>query len=88
MGKPGLALAEALADVTGVSPAETLFVGDRLSTDIAMGAAAGMVTALVLTGVTSRDDLVRAEAEGETALPDHVLAGLEELPGLLDSLGV
>ena len=37
MGKPGLALAETLAAVTGVRRLETLFVGDSLSTDIAMG---------------------------------------------------
>lgn len=33
-----------------VSPARTVMVGDRLTTDIAMGRAAGMSTALVLTG--------------------------------------
>lgn len=89
LGKPGLALAEVLAAVTGVQPAETLFVGDRLSTDIAMGRAAGMVTALVLTGVTSLDDLESARAAGtEALLPDQVLAGLADLPGLLDHLGV
>jgi 4-nitrophenyl phosphatase len=87
LGKPGLALAEALAAISGVPPAETLFVGDRLSTDIAMGKAAGMVTVLVLTGVTTRDDLERAQAEAGAALPDHVVPGLSGLPGLLDSLG-
>lgn len=86
MGKPGLALAEALADLTGVPAAQTLLVGDRLSTDIAMGRRAGMVTALVLTGVTSGVDLERATTAGEPDLPDYVLSGLAELPGLLDSL--
>lgn len=89
LGKPGLALAEVLAAVTGVQPAETLFVGDRLSTDIGMGRAAGMVTVLVLTGVTSLEDLEGARAAGRDGeLPDHVLAGLADLPGLLDRLGV
>jgi glycerol 3-phosphatase-2 len=87
LGKPGLALAEVLAAVTGVQPAETLFVGDRLSTDIAMGRAAGMVTVLVLTGVTSPEDLEAARAAGsDELLPDYVLAGLADLPGLLDRL--
>lgn len=84
MGKPGPALAEVLADVTGIPARETLFVGDKLSTDIAMGRAVGMVTALVLTGVTSEDDL-RAVAS-EAILPDHVLRDLGALPGLLDDL--
>jgi 4-nitrophenyl phosphatase len=35
VGKPSMTLAETLAAVTGVPAAETLFVGDRLSTDIA-----------------------------------------------------
>lgn len=86
MGKPGLALADALAAVTGVPPAETLFVGDRLSTDIAMGREAGMVTVLVLTGITSETDLERARASGAGALPDHVLPELADLPRLLDCL--
>lgn len=92
MGKPGLALAEALATITGVPNSQTLFIGDRLGTDIAMGRAAGMITALVLTGVTSEDDLEEARAEdatgaaGGVALPDHVLADLRELSALLDRL--
>ncbi len=57
MGKPSLALAEVLASTTGISAAETVFVGDRLSTDIAMGKAAGMITVLVLTGVTTAAEL-------------------------------
>ena len=92
MGKPGLALAEALAAVTGIPASRTLFVGDRLSTDIAMGHRAGMVTALVLTGVTSEADLRRTRAGGPegaetTPLPDHVLGDMSELPALLDRLG-
>jgi len=69
LGKPSLVLAEALATVTGVPASETLFVGDRLTTDIAMAKEAGMVAALVLTGVTSDEDLWRAEITGEWVLP-------------------
>jgi phosphoglycolate/pyridoxal phosphate phosphatase family enzyme len=86
VGKPSLALAEALTSVAGVRAEETLFVGDRLETDIAMGNAAKMVTALVLTGVTSEDDLRGSMASGGTARPDHVLNGLGELPALLDAI--
>lgn len=84
MGKPGLALAEALAAVTGVPAAQTLLVGDRLDTDIAMGRAAGMATALVLTGVTREEDLQRVEAAKS---PQYTLADLTGLAGLLGSLG-
>ncbi len=88
VGKPSMTLAETLAAVTHVPAAETLFVGDRLSTDIAMAKAAGMVAALTLTGVTTGEDLWRAEITGEWVLPDHVLDSLADLPGLLDQLGV
>jgi phosphoglycolate/pyridoxal phosphate phosphatase family enzyme len=87
VGKPSAALAETLASITAVPAAATLFVGDRLETDIAMAKAAGMVAALTLTGVTSDEDLWRAEITGEWVLPDHVLRSLEDLPDLLDSLG-
>ena len=88
MGKPGLGLAEILAQVTGVPAGQTLFIGDRMSTDIGMGIRAGMVTALVLTGVTSPAELAKIQAAGGPDLPDHVLDTLADLPALLDSLGV
>lgn len=86
MGKPSLALAEALAAVTGVAARQTLFVGDRLDTDIAMGREAGMITALVLTGVSTEADVEMAR-EGAGPVPDHILSDLTELPALLDRLG-
>jgi phosphoglycolate/pyridoxal phosphate phosphatase family enzyme len=88
VGKPSMTLAETLAAVTQVPAAETLFVGDRLSTDIAMAKAAGMMAALTLTGVTTNEDLWRAEITGEWVLPDHVLDSIADLPALLDQLGV
>ncbi len=88
VGKPSMTLAETLAAITEVPAAETLFVGDRLSTDIAMAKAAGMMAALTLTGVTTNEDLWRAEITGEWVLPDHVLDSLADLPGLLDQMGV
>lgn len=36
-----------------------MMVGDRLETDIAMGQAAGMLTAVALTGVSTREDVAR-----------------------------
>lgn len=81
IGKPGLGLAQALEATTGVPAGATLFIGDRLDTDIDMGRRAGMRTALVLTGVSTRGDV---EATG--TVPDHVLESLAELAPLLDDL--
>ena len=52
-------------------------VGDRLVTDVGLGRAGGFATALVLTGVTAAADV--PDDDG----PDHVLAGLHELPGVV-----
>ena len=88
MGKPGLSMAEILAKVTGIPAGQTLFIGDRMSTDIGMGIRAGMATALVLTGITSAAELAKIQAAGGPNLPDHVLNTLADLPPLLDSLGL
>jgi ribonucleotide monophosphatase NagD (HAD superfamily) len=79
IGKPSQALAEALAEASGIGAAETLFVGDRVSTDIVMGHAAGMVTVLVLTGVTTA-------AAPKSTPADYIIQDLSELSAILDGL--
>jgi 4-nitrophenyl phosphatase len=88
MGKPEPALATALASVTGVPAGQTLFVGDRLETDIAFAENMGMISAMVLTGISTEADLRAIESLPGAPLPDHVLPDLRSLPALLDSLGV
>jgi len=83
IGKPGLELARALEASTGVTPGMTILVGDRLDTDIALGRAAGMQTVLVLSGVSTRADLVAGSPE-----PDAILESLAELPAFLAGIGV
>ena len=58
----------------GLTPGDCLMVGDRLSTDIAMGVAAGMDTALVLTGETTLSMLSESDLR-----PTYVLRGVGEL---------
>ena len=52
-GKPDTLMVETAMRRIGLSPDQCVMVGDRLSTDIAMGIAAGMDSALVLTGETT-----------------------------------
>jgi glycerol 3-phosphatase-2 len=74
VGKPEPALFRtARRLVTGERP---LVVGDRLDTDIAGANAAGIPAMLVLTGVSSPIDLVRA---GPAARPDYVGKDLRAL---------
>ena len=54
-GKPAPYLLELARERLGTARGETLIVGDRLETDIAGGQAAGCPVALVLSGVSSRD---------------------------------
>ncbi|MBT8193784.1 MAG: HAD-IIA family hydrolase [Acidimicrobiia bacterium] len=51
-------------------------IGDRVETDIALGAAEGWTTILVLSGVTSSPD-------GADPKPDHVVASIAGVPELL-----
>lgn len=54
-GKPFPFLMELAMEKLGTQPAETLVIGDRLETDIAAGQAVGCPTALVLSGVSTRE---------------------------------
>lgn len=55
-------------------PERTLALGDRLDTDILGGQRAGMPTALVLTGISSEEDIELTGIQ-----PDFVFPGLPEL---------
>lgn len=57
IGKPSPIITEMALAGIGLAPEQCLMVGDRLDTDMAMGETAGLDTALVLTGVTSREEL-------------------------------
>jgi 4-nitrophenyl phosphatase len=54
-GKPAPYLLELARERLGTARDETLIIGDRLETDIAGGQAAGCPVALVLSGVSSRE---------------------------------
>jgi NagD protein len=77
VGKPSPIMGRVLVERLGTPPADSLMVGDRLETDVAMGRAAGMATAVVLTGVTTREAAAAADPP-----PDFVLERLDHLlPG-------
>lgn len=66
-GKPEPYLFQLAMQRMGVSPTETLVVGDRLETDILGGQNAGCFTAQVLSGVSTR-----AEGEALPTPPDMI----------------
>lgn len=76
LGKPGaIMIDEAIAGLD-VDPRDVLMVGDRLGTDIAMGRVAGMASALVLTGDSTREDVADATPE---QWPDFVVETFDQL---------
>lgn len=75
-GKPYPALAQAAMARMGTQPSETILIGDRLQTDLQCGKRAGCATATVLTGVSSREDVL---ALAEADRPDYILGSVAEL---------
>jgi len=78
VGKPSPLIVKASLERLKLSASQCLVVGDSLESDISMGQQAGMRTALVLTGVTRKEDLPSAKVK-----PDHVLDSIVEVPALL-----
>ena len=74
IGKPEPYLYEIAINRLQMTPKETLAIGDRLETDIAGGQAAGIPTALVLSGVSTR-----SEALDFNPPPDIIAQDLSEL---------
>jgi arabinose operon protein AraL len=77
-GKPSHLIMDVVLERLGVPAEQCLMVGDRLETDMQMGRAAGMKTALVLTGAATRADVAR-----EPVPPDFVLENIGEIPAAL-----
>ncbi len=75
IGKPGRAMFELTLKLLNADPATTLMVGDRYDTDIFGAAQAGLHTAMVLTGISTR-----AEGEAGRPPPDMIV---DDLPALL-----
>lgn len=72
IGKPERAMFDVAVRRLGTGVGETLMIGDRLNTDIEGGQNAGLKTAMVLTGVNSREDIRDIQ-------PDYVFDSLPEL---------
>ncbi|MEM6527106.1 MAG: HAD-IIA family hydrolase [Chloroflexota bacterium] len=82
-GKPSQLIIDVALDRMGLPAERCMMVGDRLETDIYMGQQAGMVTASVLTGASTRE-----QAENMDSPPDFILNNIGEIPAIIaqDSL--
>lgn len=80
LGKPSPEARDAALSRLGVSAEECIIVGDRLDTDLRMGADAGMTTVLVLSGVADRADI-----DASDVTPDYVIDSLGDIQTVLDA---
>ena len=82
IGKPSAIIMKDAIELLGLTPDQVWVIGDNAATDIRAGQAAGCKTALVLTGLTTRDNL-SSMIDGAGVEPDLVC---DSLPILLERL--
>jgi phosphoglycolate/pyridoxal phosphate phosphatase family enzyme len=80
-GKPSHLIMEVALTRLGLPAERCLMVGDRLETDLRMGQQAGMKTAVVLSGASSREDVARMERP-----PDFTLENIGDIRRALTAL--
>ena len=81
IGKPHTIMIEMGIERLGLPKAEIVIVGDNLNSDIRAGENAGVATILVLTGVSTREDLKESPTK-----PTWVVEDYEELEDLFDGI--
>jgi NagD protein len=74
IGKPNPLIMRHALRVLGCEREDAAIIGDRMDTDIIAGIESGIETVLVLSGVTSQEDLHRFAYR-----PHHVLGGVGEI---------
>jgi len=77
VGKPYEEIVKGILEITGLQKEELAMVGDRLYTDIATGVNHGILSILVLSGETKKEDLEQSSIQ-----PDMIFENLGEV-GLL-----
>lgn len=79
VGKPNTYMLELATKIYGCDPSQVLMIGDKLDSDIMMGRKVGAKTALVLSGVTSPEELKKAPADMQPHIVTKDLAHLEKV---------
>ncbi len=74
VGKPNPLMMRTALNYLGVHSENTVMIGDRMDTDILAGVESGMETILVLTGVTSREEISRYPYQ-----PTRVVASVADI---------
>ncbi|XP_076249473.1 glycerol-3-phosphate phosphatase-like [Calliopsis andreniformis] len=89
LGKPEPFLIEYISKKFGLNPQRTLMIGDNLTTDILFGKRCGFKTLLVLSGITSKDDVNAMNASNpdykDLAVPDYYINQLGDVLKMVSS---
>jgi len=78
VGKPNPLFVEKAAERVGIPVSAMCMIGDRLYTDIALGATAGIPTILVLSGETQAEEVARSPHQ-----PSYIFQNLGEVASCL-----
>ena len=70
IGKPEPIMYQQAIALLGVNPAETVAIGDRLETDILGAVRTGIRSLMVLTGVSTEEDLQTSDYQPTWVMPD------------------
>ena len=79
-GKPYAETVQMICEATGVQKQDMCIFGDRLYTDIALGAKNGVMSILVLTGEATAEDVDNTPAD---SLPTYVFDSLDSVNTLM-----
>lgn len=71
LGKPDPIYGNKMLEILDVPPQKILVIGDRLETDIHLGVTNGFKTCLVLTGISTEEDVQRS-----SVTPDYIINDL------------
>ena len=80
IGKPNPFMMRCVLDKLGLRAADAIMVGDRMDTDVLAGLELGLTTALVLTGMTQREEI-----DNFAFRPNIVAERLADLAYLLEA---
>ncbi len=81
IGKPSKHIVNQALKLLNLPREECIIVGDIIESDIRAGKNAGIKTALVLSGVTTKEDVEKSELK-----PDYVYSDLSEFASAIESL--
>jgi len=77
VGKPAKTMLDAIRAKVNFDSDRTIMVGDRLNTDILFGQAGGLGTLLVLTGISTEEEVFGPKAS--PVRPDYVVSSIGDL---------